>query len=177
MCVPPDPKSVVAQNDKLLSTRRIGICDLQLVVVLDPAEALFHPIRRFIVVAPDQADIPVKPLPDCSRFVERAEEQVAQVVDRIAWRNTRVPTSNERLVHLLCGVERALAVGADIIVPEVVIGGEPQARRRWGKRFGHTALYILFPPPLNHSTTVIQVGSGGTIAASALQRDHGDEDA
>ncbi len=84
MRIPPNAKSVVAQNDKLLSARRIGILDLQLVVVLDPAEALLHPICCLVVVAPDQADVPMKPPPDCLRLIERAEKQIAEVVDRIA---------------------------------------------------------------------------------------------
>ena len=121
MRVPPNPKRIMAQNDKLLSTRRIGILDLQLVVVLDPAEAFLHPIRRLVVVTPDQADVPVKPPPDCLRLIERAEKQIAQVVDRIAWGDTRIPASGERLVHLLRGIEGALAVGADIVVAEVMI--------------------------------------------------------
>ena len=83
MRIPPDPKSVVAQNDKLLSTRRIGICDLKLVVVLDPAKTLLHPVCRLVMIAPDQTDIPVEPSPDRLRLIERAEKQIAEVVDRV----------------------------------------------------------------------------------------------
>ena len=88
MCIPPNPKRVVAQNQKLLSTGRIGILDLQLVVVLDPAEALLHPVCRLVVVASDQADIAVKPPPDCLRLIEWTEEKITQVVDRITWPDT-----------------------------------------------------------------------------------------
>ena len=77
MRVPPDPERIMAQNDKLLSTWRIGILDLQLVVVLDPAEALLHSVCCLVVVTPDQADIPVEPSPNRFRLIERAEEQIA----------------------------------------------------------------------------------------------------
>ena len=77
MCIPPDSKSVVAEDDKLLSTGRIGILDLQLVVVLDPAEAFLHPVRCLVVVTSDQADIPLEPSPNCLSLIEGAEEEIA----------------------------------------------------------------------------------------------------
>jgi hypothetical protein len=43
------------------------------------------------------------------------------MVDRISLCDTVVPVRDECFVHFCCGVERALAVGADIIVAEMVI--------------------------------------------------------
>ena len=77
MRIPPDPESIVAQNDKLLSTRRIGILDLQLIVVFDPAEAFLHPVRCLVVVTSDQADIPLEPSPNRLSLIEGAEEEIA----------------------------------------------------------------------------------------------------
>lgn len=89
--------------------------------------------------------------PSSNRFrvIEWTEEEIAEVVDRVTCADTRVPPGDERLVHLLHGVEGALAVGADIAMPKVVIRGKPKARRGRGKRFRHTALYARFALSLN----------------------------
>jgi hypothetical protein len=73
------------------------------------------------------------------------------VVDRVTWGDTRVPPVDHCLVHLLRRLERTLAVCSNILVAEMMIRGEPKARRL--RRVRHAALYVpsgrsLKPHPL-----------------------------
>ena len=52
--VVPDPKCLVAEDNQLLAALRVGVQHLQLVIVFDPVERVFHAIGDAVMVAANE---------------------------------------------------------------------------------------------------------------------------
>lgn len=122
----PYPVRVMGQEDFLP-------VDLNESYIFDPAEAVFVFVDIFVMVAPNEQNVSVKPatdVPSCGIGIS-VERKITQVVNCIGSIDDGVPITNQSFVHLVGRYEWTIAVPTDVVVVEVCVGGEKCVRHVW----------------------------------------------
>ena len=82
--VVPDPKCLVAEDNQLLAALRVGVQHLQLVIVFDPVERVFHAVGGAVMVAANEPNRAVKLGTDGAGVVSLfVHENIAEMVDDV----------------------------------------------------------------------------------------------
>ena len=122
----PHPKGIVAQHQKLLAAFSVGIGQLQLVIISDPLESLFHRLPSTFVIAANQADRAMELCANGTGLIDLfIEEDVAEVINDIAGCDRLVPANDQIGIHLLHRRVGPSVVADDIRMAEVVVGRKP----------------------------------------------------